>query len=657
MKKLFAWVVIILIGFVGYVGLRSWINRNNANNADNSSSQWVRVTYKVDDVVYETKTYPKGNRVYLDMLEDAPETETHYYQGWMYESGEKVINDFFIQNDVTLVANKVAKAVVKEKKDGEVVETRYFKHGEKVLLELEPETETHYYDSWQIEGSDEIFTEFPVEITVNEDMTFVTNKIAKAVVKAKKDGEVIQTLYFKHGEKALLELEPETETHYYPSWQLEGSDEVFTEYPVEFTVNGDMTFVTNKVAKAVVKVKKDGEVTQTLYVKHGEQVTLKLPAETETHYYDSWQLEESGEVFTKSSVKITVNEDMTFVTNKLPKSLVTYMVNGDTYKTEYLKPANKKLLWLDDTSTMAFIGWKVNGTGDTIKKSDYYKINQDVTFVAEFAERDWVDTTWYGLTDFGGKYVWKYTQDGINYKYYYNAFAPGQSYELEVQTKTWRKKTWNGLSYFNGNEVKSWKEGNKYRCCYFGDLDSGVYELNGDTWTINETLTSLFSPVAYDVSDGDISNSIWYDNQNYYLLGKYNTYKYQNDQWEKIDATLLFEGIEEVKISRSQIWTDGTSWYYEKSGYENEHYKRADNGFWYPVNNVLCTPVSARLTINDELYCIIDGNLYIFNKTNETWDKTEWVGPGPAYPAFIWTDDTNVYYSKGSQQYMLNIKS
>ena len=42
-----------------------------------------------------------------------------------------------------------------------------------------------------------------------------------------------------------------------------------------------------------------------------------------------------------------------------------------------------------------------------------------------------------------------------------------------------------------GCYIKSWKEGDEYRCCYFGGYGGVVvYELNGDTWTENETLSS-----------------------------------------------------------------------------------------------------------------------------------------------------------------------
>ena len=63
------------------------------------------------------------------------------------------------------------------------------------------------------------------------------------------------------------------------------------------------------------------------------------------------------------------------------------------------------------------------------------------------------------------------------------------------------------------------------------------------------------------------------------------------------------------------------------------------------------------VTINGNLYYIYDGESYMFNKANETWNQVEWVGPAPEYGSNVWTDGTNIYYSSGAKQYMLNVKS
>ena len=227
MKKLFTWVVILLVvGVAGFVGLQKWMNGNADISYDDGIPDNCRsVTYKVDDTIYFTEYPYKGDQIILKDIPETDENETYYYNGWKLEGSENIIttDTIVVNNDMTLVANKVAKAVVREKVDGIITNTYYFKHGVEIILtELEPETETHYYANWQLEGSDEVFTEFPAEFVVNEDMTFFTNKLPKVVVTYMKDGAKYGTQYVIPGEiLRTLVLPSDGNNYYYESeWKV-----------------------------------------------------------------------------------------------------------------------------------------------------------------------------------------------------------------------------------------------------------------------------------------------------------------------------------------------------------------------------------------------------------------------------------------------------
>ncbi len=99
--------------------------------------------------------------------------------------------------------------------------------------------------------------------------------------------------------------------------------------------------------------------------------------------------------------------------------VAAYEVDGKIWKINVVEKGDSVYLpTAPDTYTHIFDGWKVSGTGDTLSGNTSQKINENIKFVADMVEKDWLKTSFNGPWDFYGNYIWT---DGTTIYYSYDS--------------------------------------------------------------------------------------------------------------------------------------------------------------------------------------------------------------------------------------------
>ena len=239
----------------------------------------------------------------------------------------------------------------------------------------------------------------------------------------------------------------------------------------------------------------------------------------------------------------------------------------------------------------------------------------------------WKAKTWNGLTSFYGNYIWT---DGTNI--YYS--SSNEQYVLNGDT--WEAKTWNGLTSFFGDYI--WTDGTNI---YYSN-DENQYVLNGDTW----------EPKTWNGLTSFFTSYIWTDGLNIYyssygsLSGEVFMYVLNGDTWEPKtwDAAPFLDGRD--------VWSDGINIDYSS---RTVHY--ALNGdTWKPKDwgdKSLLIVGSGIWSDGTDIYLSFDlpGSQLVLNENG--FEEKTWKGLTPTEADRIWTDGTNIYYSKGANQYVL----
>lgn len=267
----------------------------------------------------------------------------------------------------------------------------------------------------------------------------------------------------------------------------------------------------------------------------------------------------------------------------------------------------------------------------------------------------WNTKTWTGLIRPYGYCVWS---DGTNIYH-----SSGSShYVLDKTTSTWSTKTWNGLTNFNGYDI--WTDGTDI---YYGSGAGILYVLDKatSTWT-SITGTGIIGFAGYNV---------WTDGTDIYYSG--GSYQYVLDKTTKTWSTKTWNGSPS-NFYGYNIWTDGTDIYLSYST-STQYVLNKATSTWNSVTFNFGLGISTNINPLGQLYGFNiwtdginiyysyltsagsgNGNAYItlaFDKTTRTWYPF-----GPCLPANsgdnqygpnVWTDGTDIYYSRVANQLVL----
>lgn len=297
-----------------------------------------------------------------------------------------------------------------------------------------------------------------------------------------------------------------------------------------------------------------------------------------------------------------------------------------------------------DTSTWSEKTWNglTNFDRDNIwiDGENIYYSNNDEHYVLNRATSTWSEKTWSGMTYFAGRNIWS---DDENIYYSYEE----DQYVLNKSTSTWEEKTWNGSSEIYGEYI--WTDGeNIYYTSYSTNL-----VLNKATSTWSEKTWSGFEPSDTDYiwTDG---NSVYYsDHDDQYILNK------ATSTWE--EKTWIDDYY--IPYYGEYIWSDGENYYYSDG---DEHYTIGssrqvligENGEFaaVPASGVILPTVTA--DDDESVLEAKDGRWHVGAKKLEVnyqdWMPKAWIGLTSFKGSAVWTDDTDIYYSNETDQYVLD---
>ena len=198
--------------------------------------------------------------------------------------------------------------------DGEEYKSIVYNYGENVLVEDSPVKEGHTFSGWSGVPS----TMPAKDVTVNGSFTVNSYTITYVV-----DGEVYKTESYAYGSVIAIENSPVKEGYTFSGWS--GVPETMPAKDV--TVSGSFT-VNNYTITYVV----DGELYKTESIAYGSEVSAIAAPVKDGHTFSGW----SGVPSMMPAKDVTVNGSFTVNTYT-----VTYMVDGEVYKTESIAYGSK----------------------------------------------------------------------------------------------------------------------------------------------------------------------------------------------------------------------------------------------------------------------------------------------------------------------------
>ena len=323
---------------------------------------------------------------------------------------------------------------------------------------------------------------------------------------------------------------------------------------------------------------------------------------------------------------------------ELQVSMVTYEVNGETWKAEIVQKGSEvRLQNYPDTATQVFRGWKIQGKDEIYRN---YTVNESVKFVAVMENKDWVITAFNGPKNFSSNYIWNCGNNT-----YYSNFD--EQYVLNPETSTWSKMEWN----INITEFHVEKYGDSYYA--FGEEEEDFFKLNTitNTWEKVEDIDHeydniylWFSSYVWTVGDKVYSST---GNEHYVFNPESNTWS------EK-----TWNGLE--NFMGSDIWTDGKDYYYSNS--ENQYYLDVETDTWLKMDWTGLTnfSVSNIWKMNGNYYYSKHDMQYVLDVDTHTWNTMVWQGLIYFSGEDIWENNGKYYWQKYSdsseiEQYELDV--
>ena len=249
---------------------------------------------------------------------------------------------------------------------------------------------------------------------------------------------------------------------------------------------------------------------------------------------------------------------------------------------------------------------------------------------------EWAPMSWNGENkNFSGRLVWT---DGTNY-YYSRAFSATNNvqYVLNQETNTWEEKTWEGCTWFMGDDV--WTDGtNTYLSLYDSNASYSNryqhYVLQDGKW-VKQTWNYTQFTGSY----------IWNTKNFAFYCNGETQIALQNGKW--LNAANAFTGLD--SFFGSDVWTDGTSFFYS---FGSKQYKLSGWNWeaitWEGLNDNMDGDMI--WTDGENMYYSITNKQFKLNTETLTVEPVTWTGISDELyglcGADVWTDGTNLYFSE-----------
>ncbi|MBR3859135.1 MAG: InlB B-repeat-containing protein, partial [Bacteroidaceae bacterium] len=264
------------------------------------------IIYMVDGVEYCRVMVEYGGVIELVA---SPVKEGYTFSGWSEVPETMPAEDVIISGTFAINSYTVTYQV-----DGEVYKTESLAYGSKLTAIASPVKEGHTFSGW---------SEMPETMPAEDVIISGTFAINSYLVTFKVDGEVVSSESMEYGASIVAPDAPEKEGHTFAGW-----GEVAETVPAhDVTYEGGYS-VNSYLLTFVV----DGETVQSESVAYGTAITMPEAPVKEGHTFSGWS--EMPETMPAKDVTISG----TFAINSYT---VTYVVDGEVYKTESLAYGSK----------------------------------------------------------------------------------------------------------------------------------------------------------------------------------------------------------------------------------------------------------------------------------------------------------------------------
>lgn len=327
----------------------------------------------------------------------------------------------------------------------------------------------------------------------------------------------------------------------------------------------------------------------------------------------------------------------------------------------YFSPIRREDFFVGVTSPVSDA---VSGSGFWTDGQNFYfddKIKWDEN------NSQWTTVTWQGLSDFKGQNIWT-DESNIYYSNANSSYGPVGQYELDQSNSEWVIKNWNGnLTNFSAGSI--WTDGENiyYSNTISREGQTGDYVLDQSN---SEWVEKDWDGVAIDGSAIDfIDDNCFCICKNYKVL--------LNGEWvdRLTDMNPFYIETDFANKTGRQVWTDGVDVYFSL---DDQHYIfNSSNQSWEKTSWIITDDNNSLsfLTFNGEnvfsdyshnIYCRAnDGYYYKFSRdgssynTRKYWFKVDFrYGDKMPFsgldPRYLWTDGMNIYYSDGTIKKVLD---
>lgn len=344
--------------FSGWNGLPPIMPAHDVTVSGSFTINKYTLTYKVDGLIHKTSNVEYETAI---TPEAEPIKEGYTFSGWSEVPATMPAKEVVITGSFTI--NKYKLIYMVDDKTYKTIEVEY---GASIAAESEPIKEGYSFSGWSL-----IPTTMPAkDVTVTG--TFTINKYNLTYMI---DGVTYKTSEVEYGTVIKSEAEPSKEGYTFSGWS-----EIPATMPAkDVTVTGSFTKGEYQLTYVV-----DGQAYKTIRMDYGNAITPEAAPEKEGYIFSGW----SEIPATMPAKDVTVTGS--FAINKY---ILTYMVDGETYKTSDVEYGTSITAEAEPTKEgYSFSGWSLIPTTMPAK---------DVIITGSFTK---------------GKYKLVYMVDGQTYK-------------------------------------------------------------------------------------------------------------------------------------------------------------------------------------------------------------------------------------------------
>ncbi len=287
--------------FSGWSNLPSTMPAKDVTVSGSFSVNEYKLTYIVDGAVYKTISVAYGSAV---TAEAAPVKEGYTFSGWSNLPSTMPAKDVTVSGSFSANKYKLTYTV-----DGAVYKTVSVAYGSTVTAEAAPVKEGYTFSGWSnLPGA------MPAkDVTVAGSFSVNEYKLTYTV-----DGAVYKTVSVAYGSAVTAEAAPVREGYTFSGWS-----EIPSTMPAkDVTVAGSFSINSYNLTYMI-----DGAVYKTVVMVYGSSVVSEVVPEKEGYTFSGW----SNVPETMPAKDVVVSGQ--YVPNKYK---VTYMVDGEVYKTVYV---------------------------------------------------------------------------------------------------------------------------------------------------------------------------------------------------------------------------------------------------------------------------------------------------------------------------------